>query len=324
MAETLRQTDPASGLPDRTQLGQTASARFVSIDLIRGAVMVLMAIDHVRVYSGLPAGGPTPGIFFTRWITHFCAPGLRLPRRHQRVPLRPPASADLSRFLLLRGLVARPARADGDPGGVDLQPRLLRLPAGRGHLDDRLVHGPHGRPGAASGGGWWAGLGVAIIALHNAVMPPLLPSLPDALRKLLYTAFAGTADRAADGAVLDHSVDRRDGRGLRLRPDPHARAARRDRVCLAIGLGGIALFLLLRGFNLYGDPRPWTAEPPMPALLSFLNTTKYPASLSFLLMTLGPTIALLPLLERARGAPARWIARLRPRAVLLLRAAHPA
>src|SRR5947207_13239393 len=49
-------------------------SRIASIDIIRGAVMVIMAIDHVRVYSGLPAGGPTPGIFFTRWITHFCAP----------------------------------------------------------------------------------------------------------------------------------------------------------------------------------------------------------------------------------------------------------
>src|SRR3954467_4875559 len=49
-------------------------ARIGSIDIIRGAVMVLMAIDHVRVYSGVPAGGPTPGIFFTRWVTHFCAP----------------------------------------------------------------------------------------------------------------------------------------------------------------------------------------------------------------------------------------------------------
>src|SRR5213083_2329386 len=52
----------------------TPTARVASIDLIRGAVMVLMAIDHVRVYSGLPAGGPTAGIFFTRWVTHFCAP----------------------------------------------------------------------------------------------------------------------------------------------------------------------------------------------------------------------------------------------------------
>lgn len=51
-----------------------APARIRSIDLARGLVMVLMAIDHVRVYSGLPAGGPDVGIFFTRWITHFCAP----------------------------------------------------------------------------------------------------------------------------------------------------------------------------------------------------------------------------------------------------------
>src|SRR5258706_15091407 len=49
-------------------------ARVRSVDILRGAVMVLMAIDHVRVYSGLPAGGPDPGIFFTRWVTHFCAP----------------------------------------------------------------------------------------------------------------------------------------------------------------------------------------------------------------------------------------------------------
>ena len=48
--------------------------RIGSVDLIRGAVIILMAIDHVRVFSGVPAGGPTPGVFFTRWITHFCAP----------------------------------------------------------------------------------------------------------------------------------------------------------------------------------------------------------------------------------------------------------
>jgi uncharacterized membrane protein len=83
--------------------------------------------------------------------------------------------------------------------------------------------------------------------------------------------------------------------------------SRRDRLCLQIGLGAMALFLVLRGFNLYGDPRPWGNRPPMPAVLAFLNTSKYPASLSFLLMTLGPTIALMPLLERARGLLARWI-----------------
>ena len=83
-----------------------ARPRIASLDVIRGAVMVLMAIDHVRVFSGVPAGGATPGVFFTRWITHFCAPafvflagtgaflhGRKLGNR-----------AALSRFLVLRGV----------------------------------------------------------------------------------------------------------------------------------------------------------------------------------------------------------------------------
>jgi uncharacterized membrane protein len=81
----------------------TEPARISSVDIVRGAVMVLMAIDHVRVYSGLPAGGPTAGIFFTRWVTHFCAPAFiflagtsafMYSRRHDNV----------SRFLASRGL----------------------------------------------------------------------------------------------------------------------------------------------------------------------------------------------------------------------------
>ena len=65
------------------------------------------------------------------------------------------------------------------------------------------------------------------------------------------------------------------------------------------------LFVLLRGIDGYGDPRHWTSAgngPAPPVVVRFLNTTKYPASLAFLLMTLGPTIALLPLADRARGA----------------------
>jgi hypothetical protein len=93
------------------------------------------------------------------------------------------------------------------------------------------------------------------------------------------------------------------------------------------------LFLVLRGFNLYGDPRPWSSPPPAPhtqaanpaassptaahaapspaprppqrpAWISFLSTNKYPASLLFLLMTLGPTILVLPFLEKAGGGVA--------------------
>lgn len=268
--------------------------------------MVFMAIDHVRVYSGLPPGGPTPGIFFTRWITHFCAPAFIFlagtsaylyGRRHP----------DLSRFLLLRGLwlvvleltVIRVAWTFNFDFSEYLLAGVLWAIGWCMVIMAGLVRLPLGLVG---------GLGVAIIALHDAVMPPLLPSMPGALRKLLYTAFA---EEPIGPLMVLYSIipwigvmasGYAFGRILTQEPP------RRDRLCIAIGLGGIALFLLLRGLNLYGDPRPWTAESPMPVLLSFLNTTKYPASLSFLLMTLGPTIALVPLLERARGALARWIA----------------
>src|SRR5690349_12075689 len=80
-------------------------ARIGSLDLVRGVVMILMAIDHVRVYSGVPAGGPTPGVFFTRWVTHFCAPafiflaGTAAFLYGEKVRDR----SALSRFLLTRG-----------------------------------------------------------------------------------------------------------------------------------------------------------------------------------------------------------------------------
>jgi hypothetical protein len=84
-------------------------------------------------------------------------------------------------------------------------------------------------------------------------------------------------------------------------------ADQRRRLCLQIGLGAIAAFLVLRGLDIYGDPRSWQLRGPAPAFIRFLNTSKYPASLLFLLMTLGPTIALIPLLENARGRVARWL-----------------
>jgi uncharacterized membrane protein len=81
-------------------------ARIRSLDIVRGLIMVLMAIDHVRVYAGVPAGGPNPGVFFTRWVTHFCAPGFVFfagtsAYLHRS---RLPNQAALSRFLLIRGL----------------------------------------------------------------------------------------------------------------------------------------------------------------------------------------------------------------------------
>ncbi|MDQ2942688.1 MAG: hypothetical protein M3R21_03345, partial [Candidatus Dormibacteraeota bacterium] len=76
--------------------------------------------------------------------------------------------------------------------------------------------------------------------------------------------------------------------------------SRRNRICVALGASAIVLFLVLRTIDVYGDPRHWHVTGPtqMPDLMRFIYTTKYPASLQFLLMTLGPTILLLPLAER--------------------------
>jgi len=284
-----------------------ATSRVASIDLIRGAVMVLMAIDHVRVYSGLPAGGPTAGIFFTRWVTHFVAPAFIFlagtsaffyGRKH----------TDLSRFLFIRGAWL-----------VLLELTVIRI-AWTFNFDFKNYM----LAGVIWVIGWCmmlmaalvrlrprtAGIiGVAIIALHNLVMPWLSSHVPlGELWKILYIGFfngpvAGTPLIVLYSIIPWIGVMAAGywfGTVLTLEP------ARRNRICLRLGVGAIALFLVLRGFNLYGDPRPWSADGPMPALLSFLNTTKYPASLSFLLMTLGPTIALVPLLDRARGPVARW------------------
>jgi len=292
------------------------------VDILRGAVMILMAIDHVRVYSGIPAGGPEPGVFFTRWITHFCAPAFIFlagtsaffyGRRH----------GDLSRFLLTRGvwlvLLELTVIRVGWTFNFDFANYLLAGVIWVIGWCMILMAGLVRLPVQAAGV-----LGLLIIALHNAVMPRLIPQLPDGgvawFWKILYVGFfAGPVRLGADGPdlVVLYSIIPWVGvmaAGYAFGRIMTMDAARRDRLCLTIGLGATALFLLLRGFDLYGDPRPWTGQlegsewaPPMPALLAFLNTTKYPASLSFLLMTLGPAIALIPLLERARGALAQRI-----------------
>ncbi len=285
-----------------------ASSRIASIDLIRGAVMVLMAIDHVRVYSGLPAGGPTAGIFFTRWVTHFVAPAFIFlagtsaffyGRKHN----------DLSRFLFVRGVWLV----------------LLELTVIRVCWTFNLDFAHYVLAGVIWVIGWCMILmaalvrlrpkvvgiiGALIIALHNLVMPWLIGHVPlGELWKILYIGFFQGPVLGTPLIVL-YSIIPWIGVmaagywfGTVLVMEP----ARRNRICLRLGLGATALFLVLRGFNIYGDPQPWSSSGRLPAPLSFLNTSKYPASLSFLLMTLGPTIALIPVLDRARGRLAQWL-----------------
>src|SRR5712691_5524558 len=102
---TTSAIDPRAAAYTSDTSAPPRTSRIESLDFVRGVVMILMAIDHVRVYSGLPPGGPTPGIFFTRWITHFVAPafvflaGTAAYLHGRKLSDR----AALSKFLLTRG-----------------------------------------------------------------------------------------------------------------------------------------------------------------------------------------------------------------------------
>jgi uncharacterized membrane protein len=303
------------------------SDRIASLDIIRGIVMVLMAIDHVRVFSGLPPGGNTPGIFFTRWITHFCAPifvflsgtGAYLyGRKHGDI-------AAVSRYLALRGVWL-----------VLLEFTVLRF-AWTFNFD----YAHYLLAGVIWVIGWsmifMAVLirlpkmvltfgGIGLITAHNLIGPkfaPLLNGRSEWLAQIFY--FGGPVEIGHGGPVLFvlYSIIPWVGvmaAGYVFGTVMSGEVQRRKRICLWLGTTSLTLFLILRGFNLYGDPRPWKPLPtPKPAVsqsaqiatvpsagprhnsmsgsLSFLNTTKYPASLLFLLMTLGPMFLAAALLE---------------------------
>jgi uncharacterized membrane protein len=271
---------------------------------MRGIVMVLMAIDHVRVYSGVPPGGDTAGVFFTRWITHFCAPafvflagsgaflhGRKLGDR-----------GALARFLVTRGLML-----------VVLELTLIRFTWTFNVAYDQFV-----LAGVIWMLGWCmvllAGLvrfspkavgitGVAIILLQQLFS--FVPrAFPESIRPAVGTVWEFFYPAGLDGApgiailyvLIPWIGVMAAGYGfgaLMLRAPEERR-----RLCLRIGLSATALYLVVAGVATAllpaGDDAP-------PALFRMLNQNKYPASQLFLLMTLGPMIALLPAAERMHG-----------------------
>jgi uncharacterized membrane protein len=281
----------------------TARARIESVDVVRGIIMILMALDHVRDYFGDAAASPTnlgtttAALFFTRWVTHFCAPVFfLLTGTGAYLSLRRRTTGNLSRFLLTRGLwlIALELTVMRFFWQFNADYRLTVLTvlwalgwamivlAALVHLPPRVV----------------TALGVVMIASHDlfdAVRASSLGALAP-----LWTALH------APGVLLagpDHVVFAAYtlvpwvgvtavGYGLgQLYASP---VERRRALLLRLGGGMTAGFLLLRAANVYGDPSRWTAQrTPAFTALSFINTTKYPPSLLFLLMTLGPALLLL-------------------------------
>ena len=287
--------------------------RVDSVDLVRGVVMVLMALDHTRDFFGGASINPTdlatttPALFLTRWITHFCAPvfclltgtAAYLARRGRTTP-------QLSYFLLTRGLwlvllevtVARFLWQFN----VDYQVTIITVLWALGWSMVVLAGLVHFRT-------WVAGaFGGAIIALHNLLDPVPAASF-GSLAPLWNVLHAPGLLYAAPGriVILAYPLIPWIGVmavGYSLGAVYGLDAARRRRLLLRLGTALTAAFVVLRLINVYGDPFPWKVQPSAAfTVLSFLNLTKYPPSLLFLLMTLGPALLLLRAAD-GRAVPA--------------------
>jgi uncharacterized membrane protein len=286
-------------------------ARNDAIDIVRGIVMVLMALDHARDFTmgGLGRGGPTNlatttvPLFFTRWITHFCAPsfvllagvGAGLARRKKDAP-------ELAWFLFTRGLwlllleitvvrtgwmlnlnyhfvVLQVIWAIG-VSMVLLAPFVYLPPIAAGAwglllvVAHNLLDGVHAASLGSAGGLWH------LVHEQGRLQPTSWTTLMVAYPLVPWVGVM------ACGYALGRVLPEND--------------VERKRFFLRLGLALTALFVVLRGIDHYGDPHPWTTQPrgAVFTLLSFLNCEKYPPSLDYLLMTIGPTLVGIALLEQ--------------------------
>ncbi len=279
--------------------------------------MILMALDHTRDFFGIPGQSPTdlanttPALFLTRWVTYFCAPVFfLLTGTGAYLSLRRRSSGDLSRFLLTRGvwlifLELVLVRCFAYQFNVDYRVTMLLVLWALGWamiVLSGLVHLP---PLVVTA------FGVLLIVGHNLLdsvrsanplwsilhSPGFVLNTPEHVVFVAYPLIPWIGVTAAGY-----------GLGQVYAWDPERRRAFLLRLGLVLSLA----FLVIRGVNIYGDPAGWV-EPTGPRLgvlpqrtavftvLSFLNTTKYPPSLLFLLMTLGPALIFLRTVDR--GTP---------------------
>jgi uncharacterized membrane protein len=290
-----------------------ARTRLDSIDLVRGFVMAIMVLDHVRDFLGGSSTNPRdvtqPVLFMTRWITHLCAPtfvflaGVSAYLYGHRGRTR----TEISRFLATRGLwlVALELTVIRLGWTFQLWPDFLFLQViwviGWAMV---VLAGLVFLPRWAIGG-----FGLGLIVGHNlfdsvhaaelgragwawsvAHEPAVFPPTAGITVFELYPLIPWIGVLAAGYAFGPVFTRSREERTRRL---------------LQAGLGTLALFAVLRGFSLYGDPVDRQAyDEPVAWFLSFINCEKYPPSLLYLLMTLGLAMLLLVAAERARGAAA--------------------
>lgn len=284
----------------------TTRSRIDSIDVLRGIIMILMALDHTRDFFGDLGASPTNlattsiPLFLTRWITHFCAPVFfLLTGTGAFLSLRRMSRGELSRFLLTRGLWLILLEVTAIrflwQFNVDYQVLLLNVIWALGWamiLLALLVHLPV-----------WVitAFGLILIAGHNlfdGVQAASLGAWQPIWHLLHVPGFLWDAPGRIFIAYPLIPWIGVTAVGYALGQVYSWEGERRRRFLLRAGLGAVGAFLVLRAINIYGDPLRWSPQANGPfTVLSFINTTKYPPSLLFLLMTLGPALLLLRALD---------------------------
>jgi uncharacterized membrane protein len=302
------QPGPTSSAPASAPAHQ---CRITSIDTLRGLVMVIMLLDHVRetLYLHLQVGDPMavpgtpPELFFSRLAAHFCAPVfVFLTGLSAWLHAHPPGGTPrpLAGYLLKRGLLL-----------IVLELTLVSF-AWSGHL--RVIYLQvlwaigfcmvvlgllAGLPR-----GLLAAVGLVLVAGHNLVAGWVVA--PESAAYVPWTLLLQRGWLVAEGAVrvrLSYPALPWVGvilLGYVLAPlfASTVRAQARQWRLAALGLACLAALLLLRGLNLYGENQPWVrGETVLLTVMSWLNFTKYPPSLDFLLLTLGTGLLLLAALE---------------------------
>jgi uncharacterized membrane protein len=291
-------------------------ARIASVDALRGLVMVIMALDHTRDFFTTTGFSPRdvtdPPLFLTRWVTHFCAPTfILLAGLSGFLYGRGKSLEELSRFLLVRGLWLMLLDVTLIKFGWRFEVDFYRLSAGvifvigvsmvmlsaliwlprwcmtilvlvmlAGHnlLDSLRAESP----------------GDASSAWHFLHEPGLVSLGDSATLYVLYPLIPWVGVMAA---------------GYLLGPVMQVEKGERQRILFSLGAAITVGFVALRATNLYGDPTPWSPQDTwLWTMLSFLNCEKYPPSLLYLMMTLGPAVMLLAWLDETRGRLASFFA----------------